>query len=111
MSMIWKGSRDVQPGCRGTKAELFTGNPGGIVEQICGLEVVPVASTMAYNENVRRKAKELGIHLLQRDGSGFRCLLHSEIRPRGRTLCCIIFVFNTPFFVFGVVHAEIFVLL
>lgn len=58
--------------------EEFLSEPSGIIEQLSGLQIVPVASTIDYDANVEQACRRKGVHLLHPDGDGFSCILHES---------------------------------
>jgi len=56
---------------------VFTSEPAGIIEALRGLRFVPVASCRDYSAEVKARCAEKAVHLLETDGSGYRCTLHA----------------------------------
>lgn len=56
----------------------FYSDPPGIIEQLAGLSVVPIASSPRFSEEASKACAALGIHTLSQDGSGFAVTLHMQ---------------------------------
>ena len=57
---------------------LFYSAPAGVIEQLAGLKVVVIASTMSFSAEASQACAKLGVHQLSQDGSGFECTLGSQ---------------------------------
>ena len=55
---------------------LFDSEPEGVLAQLRGLRLVPVVSGKNYSAEAKALCAEKHVHLLETDGSGFRCTLH-----------------------------------
>ena len=61
-----------------TSPALFLSSPAGILEQLAGLSIVPIASSSNFDAEAEQACEEAGIPRLHKDGSGFRCILPSK---------------------------------
>ena len=58
--------------------ELFYSEPRGVVEQLAGLAVVPIASSPSFSAKASQACAARGIHMLFQDGTGFAVMLQAQ---------------------------------
>lgn len=58
------------------KPHLYRSEPADVIDKLHGLNCVPVASGKIHSVDAKTACADKGVHLLESDGSGYRCMLH-----------------------------------
>ena len=86
---------DIQKFCKKTMPNFETvlaspskykSDPAGILEKLAGLTPVYIASCKGFTIKAKEDCKSNGIHLLESNGDGFKCTLHTKVVAAASTL-------------------------